>query len=138
MTATGGSLMLQDRSPTRVRRKRARDPHPDAERVLEGKLYRVEEVAQILQIGETEVRKLINIGELIAARIAGAYRITETAIRAYAEARNDEAAVAAATRRQGSERDRELERRQQLDPSVRWAYAQCVWCGIEPVLCTRN
>jgi excisionase family DNA binding protein len=130
--------MIQEKSPRRTRKKRSRDLHPDAERVLEGKLYRVEEVAQILQVGQTEVRKLINNGELIAARIAGSYRITETAIRAYVEARNQEAAEAAAEKRHEQQRHRELERRQQRDPAVRWAYAQCIWCGVESALCTRN
>src|SRR5690348_12833610 len=130
--------MLQGKPPKRPRKQRSRESHPDAERVLQGKLYRVEEVAQILQIGETEVRKLINTGDLVAARIAGSYRMTEAAIRAYVEARNDEAAEAAAIRRRERERQRELERRQQRDPAVRWKLALCVWCGVEPVLTTRN
>jgi len=130
--------MAQDKSPRRTRKKRSREEHPDAERVLQGKLYRVDEVAQILQIGETEVRKLITTGELTAARIAGAYRMTETAIRAYVDARNEEAADAAAMKRRERERQRQLELRRQLDPAMRWAFAQCIWCGIESMLCTRN
>jgi excisionase family DNA binding protein len=106
--------------------------------VLGGRLYRVDEVAQILEIGETEVRKLINAGELIASKIAGAYRMTEGDIQAYVQAIKDRSAEEAAIKRQEYQRQRELERRRQRDPAMLWGFAQCIWCGVEPVLCTRN
>lgn len=49
------------------------------------KLYRVEEVAQLLGVGRTRVFDLIKLGELRSVKIGGSRRIPATALDEYVE-----------------------------------------------------
>lgn len=47
------------------------------------KLYRVEEVAEVLNVGRTKVFDLIRSGELASVKVGGSRRVTEQAIDDY-------------------------------------------------------
>ena len=47
------------------------------------KLYRVEEVAEVLNIGRTKVFDLIRSGHLASVKVGGSRRVTEQAIDDY-------------------------------------------------------
>jgi excisionase family DNA binding protein len=47
------------------------------------KLYRVEEVAEVLNVGRTKVFDLIRSGHLASVKIGGSRRVTEQAIDDY-------------------------------------------------------
>lgn len=57
------------------------------------KLYRVEEVADALDIGRTKVFDLIRSGQLASVKVGGSRRITEQAIEDYIDALVDEGAA---------------------------------------------
>lgn len=54
------------------------------------KLYRVEEVAEALDVGRTKVFDLIRCGQLASVKVGGSRRITEQAIEDYIDALVDE------------------------------------------------
>lgn len=120
------------------RRKLSGEPHPDAEHILGGALYRVDDVARVLGVAPGTVRDLISNGDLTASLIGGAYRITTQAIRAFVQERDRQAAVVADGKRRERDRKRELVRKQGLDPAAKWDEAMCVWCGVTPVIRTRH
>ena len=47
------------------------------------KLYRVEEVAEVLNVGRTKVFDLIRSGQLASVKVGGARRVTEQAVDDY-------------------------------------------------------
>jgi excisionase family DNA binding protein len=47
------------------------------------KLYRVEEVAEVLNVGRTKVFDLIRSGQLASVKVGGSRRVTEQAIDDY-------------------------------------------------------
>jgi excisionase family DNA binding protein len=49
------------------------------------KVYRVKEVAEILQLGTTKTYELIREGKIKAKKIGSAYRITEKSLEEYLE-----------------------------------------------------
>ncbi len=49
------------------------------------KLYRVEEVAEVLNVGRTKVFDLIRSGHLASVKVGGSRRVTEQAIDDYIE-----------------------------------------------------
>lgn len=49
------------------------------------KLYRVEEVTQLLGVGRTRVFDLIKLGELRSVKIGGSRRVPATALDEYVE-----------------------------------------------------
>lgn len=58
------------------------------------KLYRVEEVADALDIGRTKVFDLIRAGQLASVKVGGSRRITERAIEDYIDRLGTECEVA--------------------------------------------
>jgi len=67
---------------------------PDrTEQTVNRKLYRVEEVANALDIGRTKVFDLIRSGQLASVKVGGSRRITEQAIEDYIDALVDEGAA---------------------------------------------
>lgn len=58
------------------------------------KLYRVEEVAELLNVGRTKVFDLIRSGELGSVKVGGSRRITEKAIEDYIDSLVVESEVA--------------------------------------------
>ncbi len=58
------------------------------------KLYRVEEVAEVLTVGRTKVFDLIRSGRLASVKVGGSRRITEKAIEDYIDSLAAESEVA--------------------------------------------
>ena len=58
------------------------------------KLYRVEEVAEVLNVGRTKVFDLIRSGQLASVKVGGSRRVTEQAIDHYIERLSHESEVA--------------------------------------------
>ncbi|MCG8914831.1 helix-turn-helix domain-containing protein [Actinokineospora sp. PR83] len=59
---------------------------------MDRKLYRVEEVARIMQIGRSKVFDLMRSGELASVKIGGSRRVPARAIDSYLDRLMDEAA----------------------------------------------
>ncbi|WP_035282017.1 helix-turn-helix domain-containing protein [Actinokineospora spheciospongiae] len=59
---------------------------------MDRKLYRVEEVARIMQIGRSKVFDLMRTGELASVKIGGSRRVPARAIDSYLDRLMDEAA----------------------------------------------
>jgi len=82
------------------RERAARAPHV-LEQITEGttppvhrKLHRVEEVAEVLNVGRTKVFDLIRSGQLASVKVGGSRRVTEQAIEDYIERLCQESEVA--------------------------------------------
>ena len=58
------------------------------------KLYRVEEVAEVLTVGRTKVFDLIRSGRLASVKVGGSRRITKKAIEDYIDSLAAESEVA--------------------------------------------
>jgi excisionase family DNA binding protein len=67
-------------------------PDRTEQTVVNRKLYRVEEVAEALDVGRTKVFDLIRCGQLASVKVGGSRRITEQAIEDYIDALVDEGA----------------------------------------------
>jgi excisionase family DNA binding protein len=59
---------------------------------MDRRLYRVEEVARIMQIGRSKVFDLMRSGELASVKIGGSRRVPAQAIDSYLDRLLDEAA----------------------------------------------
>ena len=59
---------------------------------MDRRLYRVEEVARIMQIGRSKVFDLMRSGELASVKIGGSRRVPASAIDHYLDRLLDEAA----------------------------------------------
>ena len=59
---------------------------------MDRRLYRVEEVARIMQIGRSKVFDLMRSGELASVKIGGSRRVPASAIDRYLDRLLDEAA----------------------------------------------
>jgi excisionase family DNA binding protein len=68
-------------------------PDRTEQTVVNRKLYRVEEVAEALDVGRTKVFDLIRCGQLASVKVGGSRRITEQAIEDYIDALVDEGAA---------------------------------------------
>ena len=53
--------------------------------------FTAQQVAERLQVNEQTVRRWLRSGELHGVRLAGSWRITETALKAFLDARSREA-----------------------------------------------
>jgi excisionase family DNA binding protein len=56
---------------------------PEGIPLVHRKLYRVEEVAEVLNVGRTKVFDLIRSGQLASVKVGGSRRVTEQAIDDY-------------------------------------------------------
>jgi excisionase family DNA binding protein len=56
---------------------------PERTSLVRRKLYRVEEVAEVLNVGRTKVFDLIRSGQLASVKVGGSRRVTERAVDEY-------------------------------------------------------